>query len=172
MIQLDYPWAGKLYKLLVVLGLAMIVAVVLLLEREWSVFEQRAGVVYEVMTLAAIEVDSLNRELAALREIVEGGKPSEESAEYATGDAPEYSEAQIAQLMLEVGNLQRQLEARAARYAQAQESRDALFGRLLLSIVLACVALSAAVLMLLVGALGWRYRIKVFEDRRGAPRDE
>lgn len=169
MIQLDYPWAGKLYKGLVIAGILVILAAVFLMSREWSGFEKRAGVVYEVMTLSAIEVDGLNRELAALQQIVNGESPSA-AGEYPEDGKTEYSETQLAQLIVEIGNLRRQLEARATRYAEAQEARDALFSRLLISIVLTCLALSAGVLMLLTGSLGWRYHIKIFEDRRQRPR--
>lgn len=172
MIQLDYPWAGKLYKGLVAAGLLVIVAAVFLMSREWSAFEQRAGVVYEVMTLSAIEVDGINRELNALQQIVNGQTPSAEAAEYPDDGKTEYSESQLAQLMVEIGNLRQQLEARAGRYGEAREARDALFSRLMISIVLTCLALSAGVLMLLVGGLGWRYHIKIFEDRRRQPRGD
>ena len=122
------------------------------------------------MTLSAMEVDSLNRELGALQRIVDGRSPGPETGEYTVEGEAEYSEAQLTQLILEIGNLQQQLAARAQRYAEAQATRDALFSRLLVSIVLTCLALSAAVLMLLIGGLGWRYRIKIFEDRRREPR--
>jgi hypothetical protein len=171
MIQLDYPWAGKLYKGLVAAGLLMLLLAVFFMSREWAGFEKRAGVVYEVMTLSAIEVDSLNRELGALQRVIEGQSPGPGTGEYAVEGEVEYSEAEVAQLILEIGNLQQQLAARAQRYAEAQATRDALFSRLLVSIALTCLALSAAVLMLIIGGLGWHYRIKIFEDRRRQPRE-
>lgn len=171
MIRLDYPWADKLYKAMVAAGILMLVAAAWLFAEQWAQFERRASVVYELMIMSSIEIDSLNRELRVLEQVVQGEVPTRGgSMDGEAEEMPQYSEAQVAQLMLELGALNAQLQEKSGRYTEAALTRDALFQQLLVSIVLAIAAVVAAVILLLLGALGWRYRIQIFEDRRKGSR--
>ena len=166
MIRLGYPFAGILYKLGVLIGIVLIGLTVYWVSLELDEFEVRAGVVYEMAIMTSLELDSLNKEMLALEAAIEGTTPAGEE------QAIDYSKEEIARLMLDLNNIRAQLEESTARLVSVTETKRALFRALAITFGGALASLLLGVLLLILGLIGWRFRIKIFEDRRRAPRAE
>lgn len=175
MIKLDYPMAGRIYALSLIIGLAVLALSAYLGYQQISVFRTKAEVVYEKSILTSLQLDSLNQELLALNNAVEQSLPRNATDESASSDKPEEEaglpESEVAHIMLDIANLQAEIEDKSEQLVLVTQAKNTLFNEMAITILVVLFALPIGLVLTVLGILGMRYRIKIFEDRRGASRE-
>lgn len=169
MISLDYPLAGRIYGLSLVLGVAVVTLSLYLGVRQIQLFERDADLVYQQATLTSLELDSLNQELQSLDEAVR--QSLHERADGAgEQETHRFSKEEIAHIMIDVGRLKNQIQTKSSQLVQVSEAKNVLLRGMAITFFSVLFAFPAGIVLIVLGILGMRFRIKVFEDRRVQPR--
>lgn len=152
------------YKLLAATGILLIL---LLPYASWQYaknLEQEVLPILQQQILVDLDLQSLKNQFDSLSTAIK-------STESNNPDAVEYTVSELANLYAESESISAQIETLYMHKAEIQLSKHLLIKRAKWVFFVVVGSLMVAAVMTVLGCLGWFFHVRIYEERRGVPRN-
>lgn len=159
--------SDTVYKVCAILGTLVVVITPYLGWQQVLSFEDKATAVFEARILTSLDLKNLKSQFNSIKSVLES-----DARDPTDPDAPEYTPAQMQHLLDESETLNKRIEDTLARLKALDHNKSGLVADIKLLFASTLILTVIGMVVAIFGFIGWVFHLRIFEERRRAPRSE